>query len=352
LIVAGRSVIGLDVAGGRELFNWRMTPLTPKQRGGIAPFGAATVESEDPWRAVAVSPDGSLLAGILSPGFSRERVEDRIVLCDSRTGKVLLRWNDSGLPAGRGYEALDFSPDGRLLASSDGEAVHVWDVAAGKKVCTFAGHRGEVQSLAFSADNRRLASTSTDSTVLLWDLTGKSGPVAGPAGEPGEKDIAGWWADLSGDDARRAQAAVWRLAETPGRFVPFLRQRLRPATDAWAKQIRQHIAELDSDTFAIRQKAFEQLAGLGRAAAPALREALRGNPSAEVRRRVAELLERASRPPTGEELRTLRALAALEHARTPEARRLLEELAGGVPEAPQTQEARAALARLGRRGTS
>jgi hypothetical protein len=40
--------------------------------------------------------------------------------------------------------------------------------------------------------------------------------------------------------------------------------------------------------------------------------------------------------------------AVLEHARTPEARRLLEELAAGAPEAPQTQQARAVLARLGR----
>jgi hypothetical protein len=180
---------------------------------------------------------------------------------------------------------------------------------------------------------------------LLWDLTGKSG-VAAPAGEPTEKEVAGWWADLAGEDGRRAQAAVWRLAEAPGTSVPFLRRRLRPVTAAEMRQIRGHIADLDSDTFAVRRKALERLEGLGLVAAPALREALKGDGSAEVRRRVGDLLEAVSaRPPSGEPLRTLRALAVLERADTPEARHLLRELAGGAPGAWLTQEAKANCAR-------
>jgi hypothetical protein len=42
------------------------------------------------------------------------------------------------------------------------------------------------------------------------------------------------------------------------------------------------------------------------------------------------------------------ALEVLEHAGTPEARRLLKDLARGVPEARLTREARAALTRLNR----
>jgi RNA polymerase sigma factor (sigma-70 family) len=340
LLAAGRGVVGLDVAGGKELFFCRMESLKSQFPVGVAPVGGAPVENEDPWRTVAVSPDGSLFAGVLPAGFSRERLEERLVLGEVRTGKVLRRWDDSGLP-GSSYEQLEFSPDGRLLASSDGEVVRVWDVLAGKGVYRFEGHRGEVRSLAFSANNRRLASASYDATVLLWDLTGKSGAAAVQAGEPGEKDVAGWWADLAGEDARRAQAAVWRLAEAPGVSVPFLRPRLRPATDAQRKQIRQHIADLDSETFGVRQRAFEQLGDLGPAAAGELREALKGDVSAEVRRRVEELLERATRPPTGAALRTLRALAVLEHAGVPEALRLLGELRDGAPGTWLTQQARA-----------
>src|SRR5262249_58223099 len=69
------------------------------------------------------------------------------------------------------YEMLVFSPGGRLLASSDGFDVRLWEVATGKEVRTFRGHRNEVENLAFSANGRRLATASWDSTVLIWDLS-------------------------------------------------------------------------------------------------------------------------------------------------------------------------------------
>src|SRR5262249_9059558 len=51
----------------------------------------------------------------------------------------------------------------------------------------------------------------------------------------------------------------------------------------------------------------------------------------------------------GRREREPRALEVLEHAGTPEARRLLEDLAQGIAEARLTREARAALTRLNRR---
>jgi hypothetical protein len=68
--------------------------------------------------------------------------------------------------------------------------------------------------------------------------------------------------------------------------------------------------------------------------------------SLETRRHVEELVESLSGPISGESLRTLRALAVLEHAGTPEARRLLEALAGGASGAWLTQEAKASVERL------
>ena len=63
-----------------------------------------------------------------------------------------------------------------------------------------------------------------------------------------------------------------------------------------------------------------------------------------------ELLQRLDAPvPPPRRLREIRAVAALEYAGTDEARRLLEGLARGVPEARLTQEAKAGWQRLVRR---
>jgi hypothetical protein len=351
LVVAGHRTAGFDVSTGRERFSWRLQPLKSKVMEAI---NGRPVEEDDQiaWRALAVSPDGALVACILGGGgFGQGRVRDRLALCDARTGKVLRRWSDSGLPARTG-DHLVFSGDGRLLASSDGSVLHVWEVATGKELCTFRGHRGEIRSLAFSANGRRLASSSLDSTVLLWDLA-VALRAAGPAvGKAEEKAVAEWWADLLSADARHGYAAVWRLAEAPARSVPLLRERLKPVPEAQLREIRQSVTDLGSATFAVRQKAFARLKDLGPAAEPALREALAKDLPLEVRRRLEQLLEGVTgRPASGEWLRTLRALTVLEHAGTPEARRLLRELAAGAQGAWLTREAQAACERLDRAAT-
>ena len=57
----------------------------------------------------------------------------------------------------------------------------------------------------------------------------------------------------------------------------------------------------------------------------------------------------AGAAPTPEEARAIRVVEALEQAGTAAARGLLTDLAGGVPEARLTREAKAALQRLPRK---
>jgi WD40 repeat protein/tetratricopeptide (TPR) repeat protein len=68
-------------------------------------------------------------------------------------------------------EAVAFSPDGKTLAvASFSGSLHLWDVAGGKLRETLKGHSSAAQAVAFSPDGRTLASGSIDQTVRLWNV--------------------------------------------------------------------------------------------------------------------------------------------------------------------------------------
>lgn len=209
--------------------------------------------------------------------------KDCLRLFDVASGQLL--YELSGLPSGAGVFA--FSPDGRTLAWCgwrDAE-VHLLEVATGKERRSLLGHRGNATSLAFSRDGKSLVTSSSDRTALVWDLTGRL--AAGVAwGKPlSAAALEAAWTALPGDDAAKAYQAIRKLTASPAQTVPFLTARLQPAT--------------------------------------------------------AE-----ERQPAGETLRAVRAVEVLEHAATPEARRLLERLAQGAAVARLTREAKDAQARL------
>jgi hypothetical protein len=160
------------------------------------------------------------------------------------------------------------------------------------------------------------------------------------------------WDDLAGD-AARAYRAVAALAAAPDQAVPFLAERLKPAAAPDPKRVAALLAGLDRQRFADREEATRELEKLGGLVEPAVRRTLADKPSAEVKRRLEGLLEKMDAvTPTPGEVRAVRAVEVLEHVGTLAARRLLADLAGGVPEARQTREAREALRRLERSGSA
>jgi WD40 repeat protein len=299
---------------------------------------------------LAASLDGRLLAArrTSEPGAKSDAIA--VGVWEVATGKEV-----AAVTTGR-FDHLALAADNRCLVTSDEGFLHVWDLTTGKErrrwPLPVAGIDSWGKTFVFrmllSPDGRRAFTALADGTALVWDLTPALHAAEPPPKGHGEKEIAAWWADLADADASRAYAAVWQLADVPEPgAVAFFREHLKPAPGPDREQVRQHIKDLDSDTFAVREKAFEQLDNLGSAAVPALRQALEQNPSAEVRRRVETLLSRSPglvRSP--EVLRRLRAIQVVERLASKDARRLLAELAKGEAHAAETQEATMALERL------
>jgi RNA polymerase sigma factor (sigma-70 family) len=290
--------------------------------------------------------DGRLVAGLVwrtvAEGKRSSTKMDGIQLWDAATGRVLRRLSTTD-----SVGQLAFSPDGHYLAAAGLQGLWLWELASGKVVLRHKAHermRGSygdsfASCLSFAPDGRTLATGHLDSTILLWNLV--------PSGRPPTvKDLPRRWEELIGTDAARAYTSSWRMADAPKEATRFLRERLRPVSPAAAEQVRPLLADLDSDDFAKREAATDRLRELGDRANRFLKEALKEQPSLEMRRRVEELLKTLEEPPSGETLRTLRAMAVLERIGTPDARQVLNRIAQGIPEARVTREAKAAVERL------
>jgi WD40 repeat protein len=289
----------------------------------------------------AVSTDGARVA------YANER--GQFALIDAVTGRELPR---RALPR-VSNAVFAFSPDSRTLAwgARRDPVLHLMEVASGKDRCVLNGHGSGVSSLSFSADGTTLVAGCEDSTALVRDLTGRRtrAKADGPLTAGG---LDARWTALAGEDAAKAFQAIRELANSPDETLPYLARRLRPVPAADEKRLTRLIADLDGEAFAVREKAGGELADIGDAALASCHKALAGRPSAEVRSRLEGIVEKraqAWRALSGEELRTERALEVLERIGTPPARRFLDRLAGGLPEARLTREAKAATERLSRR---
>jgi len=111
-------------------------------------------------KAVVFQPQGKWLA---SAGD-----DERIILWSLPKGEKLLEWQ-----APAQVKALAVSPDGTQLASGGtGKDITLWVVESGKKVRTFTGHSERISEggLAFSPTGEQLASASYDDTARLWDV--------------------------------------------------------------------------------------------------------------------------------------------------------------------------------------
>jgi WD40 repeat protein len=295
---------------------------------------------------------------LFAPGGKLLAASDRqtILVWDVATGKELRRFGGQGT-----NRAMAFSPSGRILAADEesgstvanggANGIRFWELASGKEIRRLAGDQGKVWSLAFAPDSATVASGGADSTILVWALGGRGRSGRLPRAPLSARELEGLWTDLAGE-ASKAYRAVWALAAARDQALPLLKERVRLLRPADPARVLRLVADLDSDRFAVREEAARELDCLGEAAAPALRRALRQKPSLEVSRRIEGLLAKLEWLQSPELARGVRAVEVLEQVGTPAAVEVLAALAKGAPEFRLTQEAKASLERLAKRGAA
>ncbi|MEV4176287.1 hypothetical protein [Nonomuraea sp. NPDC049709] len=135
-------------------------------------------------------------------------IDDRLIVTRPGFGRTL---------------GVAFSPGGDRLAVTTADGlVRVWDWVPGglseRPPAVLRGHEGEAWSPAFSPDGRRLATTGLDGTVRVWDLAGRAAPLV----LRGHKGPV--WGAAFGPDGRRLASigddSTLRLWDLTGRADP------------------------------------------------------------------------------------------------------------------------------------
>jgi WD40 repeat protein len=217
-VAAVRKGIGFwDIQSGRLLNirdcpdDWLGTVMTYSPDGKL--LGLAHKNELQVWDARSLSPITNFtyqLPGVgwpftfrvMSIAFSSNLMAagyrlGEIKIWDTKTWTELAHWraHPSWLLG------LDFSPDGKLLASGGSDCrIQVWDMARVLKPAinssgimpqtTLQGHTDGIASVTFAPHSRSVASCGTDGTVRLWSLPSPNQLI--PLFEPAD-DKLDWW---------------------------------------------------------------------------------------------------------------------------------------------------------------
>jgi eukaryotic-like serine/threonine-protein kinase len=170
--VAGETTKGWDPSTGEP--DPALTGIDPDKLGDE--YLPPTVFPPDygPPRAVT-SPDGKLIVRVWAGAVerpmadrSKDYAKNSVEVLDVKSGHVL----HTLIGHTAEVRGLAFSPDGRRIATSSWDrTIKLWDPDTGREVFTLRGHTAGLLVVAFSPDGRRLVSGGIDFTARVWDAT-------------------------------------------------------------------------------------------------------------------------------------------------------------------------------------
>jgi WD40 repeat protein len=306
-----------------------------------------TTGKELPWatpddkriRAFTFSPDGKYLVASLSGTrdlWLWEMTSGRLAAIVKMVDRV-------------GSRYLAFLSE-RALVVADGKRAVLLDLATRQCECIrdFERDFGRlrfVSSIAVQPGQPRLFTGHWDGSAYSWDLRPTLAQLARTQPRTARRNLLEVWKWLGQPDPQEAFPLLWGLVEGETETVNLLKQQLRPTPAVAEKDILPHLARLDNEDFATRQRAFTSLLQHGEAALPLLRKRLADSPSPEAKANLERLIAGAEEL-TPERLQALRAVQVLEYIATPAALAVLTNLSKGLPESRLTKDATAALQRL------
>jgi|GEM_PF-5497639 len=290
--------------------------------GGIGPGHA---------ESATFSRDGRLLAAVVfAPDEKKTGAAVRV--WDWRNEKQLLSVTVADF-----MSVVTLSADGRSCAVGDDDGrLRVFEVASGGERAAFR-HGARVASVALHPDGTKVAASSPEAPVYIWDLLGEPGRWEGAKANA-------IWTGLASTDAKAAFAAMRLLRANPVDAIAFLQGRspLPPApTD---EHLADLLKRLDAPAFADRERAQKELTEVVEWVRPKL-EAARATASAEAGSRIEQILSPADRL-TFEQLRQVRVCEVLEGIGSAEAVKVLRVWATGPARARLTLAAKESLERL------
>ena len=149
------------------------------------------------------SPDGRMVATVVSGG---RRAGARVF--EARTGRLLHVLSPA--PSAK-LKGVEFSPNGRMLATRSYTGTYLWDPRTGKRVGRLADRPGLVTDVEFSPNGTMLAAAGQDGAVRIWDVAPRGVLFPHRPHEPGPRRP--WSPDgrFVADASSDRTAYVWEI---------------------------------------------------------------------------------------------------------------------------------------------